>query len=373
MATHIDVKLQVQQGSFQLAMDTQLPGQGVTALFGPSGCGKTTALRALAGLTRPTQARIVVNGAVWQDDATHQWLAPHHRPLGYVFQEANLFTHLSVRANVEYGMRRRAKRATSNGMPPIAVDDAIDLLGIAPLMSRPVTHLSGGEAQRVAIARALAASPQLLLMDEPLAALDQARKAELMPYLDRLSSALHLPVVYVSHSLEEVSRLAREMLVMQQGRVVAQGGVADLLTQLDGPLARSTPGDHQASLLEGHVNQHDAHDHLWTMQIAHSPHQLHWTEPGARYAVGDPVRLRILARDVSLSLSPQHGSSILNSLPATIAALQPNGLGQVLVQLRLQGSTTQVLALVSARSARLLPLSEGMTVHAALKSVAVLR
>ena len=367
----IDIQLQVQQGSFALALKTQLPGHGVTALFGPSGCGKTTALRAIAGLTRPTQARIAVNGVLWQDDATRQWLAPHQRQLGYVFQEANLFPHLSVRQNVEYGARRRPK--AQNPSTGIAMEQAIELLGIAPLMPRPVTHLSGGEAQRVAIARALASSPHLLLMDEPLAALDHARKAELMPYLDRLGKALALPILYVSHSLDEVSRLADDMLLLQNGRLIAQGPVADVLTRMDLPLAHGLPGDHQAAIVHGHVCAHDAQDHLWSMQLG--SHQLHWTEPGAHYQPGERVRLRILARDVSLSLAPQQGSSILNSLPVVVSALQDSGPGQVLVQLRLTstGADTRLLALVSARSARVLQLAEGMQVHAQLKSVAVLR
>ena len=377
MDSRIDIRLQVQQGSFQLALDTQLPGHGVTALFGPSGCGKTTALRAIAGLTRPTQARIVVNGMLWQDDATRQWLAPHQRPLGYVFQEANLFSHLSVRQNVEYGLRRRS---TGGKAATIALDQAIDLLGIAPLMQRPVTHLSGGEAQRVAIARALASSPQLLLMDEPLAALDAARKAELMPYLDRLGQALALPIIYVSHSMDEVSRLADTLLLLNSGQLVAQGPVVDLMTRLDLPLAQGLPGDHQAAIAEGVVCARDAQDHLWSMQLGHNPlHQLHWTEPGANYQLGERVRLRILARDVSLSLAPPHGSSILNSLPVVVGAMQASGPGQVLLQLQLQGNDLdakdgiRLLALISARSARVLQLAPGMPLHAQLKSVAVLR
>ncbi|MEG0974174.1 MAG: molybdenum ABC transporter ATP-binding protein [Comamonas sp.] len=373
MSGGIDIQLQVQQGTFNLALKTQLPGRGVTALFGPSGCGKTTALRAIAGLTRPTQARISVNGVLWQDDAARQWLAPHQRPLGYVFQEANLFVHLSVRQNVEYGLRRRH----SNGKAPaIVLEHAIELLGIAPLMQRPVTHLSGGEAQRVAIARALASSPQLLLMDEPLAALDAARKAELMPYLDRLGKELALPIIYVSHSMDEVSRLADELLLLHNGQLLAQGPVADLMTRLDLPLARGLPGDHQAAIAQGTVCAHDAQDHLWSMQLGPNPqHQLHWTEPAAHYQIGDRVRLRILARDVSLSLAPPQGSSILNSLPVTVAALQASGPGQVLVQMQLQSGDTdaRLLALVSARSARVLQLTQGMRLHAQLKSVAVLR
>ena len=362
--TGIEAQFTVSLGSFKLQMDELLAGHGVTALFGPSGCGKTTALRAIAGLTRPTQARIAVNGTVWQDDAQGLWLPTHQRPLGYVFQEANLFAHLSVRQNVEYGLKRCTARGATPS--PAALEQAIDLLGIGPLMQRPVTHLSGGEAQRVAIARALASSPRVLLMDEPLAALDQERKAELLPYLDQLSHHLQLPMVYVSHSIDEVSRLAQRLVLMRDGRVLAHGPVDALMARLDLPLAH---GDQTASLISGTLSGHDASDHLWTMQCGNQ--QLHWTEPRAHYALGDAVRLRIMARDVSLSLQPLADSSILNSLPVHITALQADSPGQVLAQLRCGEQV--LLARVSARSARLLALSVGMPVYAHIKSVAVLR
>jgi len=369
-AQGIAARLQLQRSDFVLDVDLQLPGQGVTALFGPSGCGKTSLLRSMAGLERARGA-VAVNGHVWQDDATRQWLPTHRRALGYVFQEASLFPHLSAEGNIRYGLRR-APPARQN----VALEQIIDLLGIAPLLPRKPATLSGGERQRVAIARALATSPRVLLMDEPLSALDAERKAEVLPYLDKLSERLALPILYVSHSIDEVSRLADRMLLMQAGRVVAQGDVADVLTRMDAPLTRSLPGEQQASIVEGHVCAHDAQDHLWSMRIgAQAVHQLHWTEPDAHYQLEDRVRLRILARDVSLSLTPHTGSSILNSLPATVTAVQASGPGQVLVQLRLEpgDAGTYLLALVSARSARVLQIAPGMAVHAQLKSVAVLR
>ena len=369
-SSFIEARLNLQRSDFALDVDLQLPGHGVTALFGPSGCGKTTCLRSLAGLER-AKGRVAVNQTVWQDDASKQWLPTHQRALGYVFQEASLFAHLSVHQNIDYGLKR-----TPVERRKVSCDRAVDLLGIAHLMDRMPATLSGGERQRVAIARALATSPQVLLMDEPLAALDAQRKAEVLPYLEQLQRHLQIPIIYVSHSIDEVSRLADQMLLMQAGRVVAQGEVADVLTRMDAPLTRSLPGDQQASIVEGRVCAHDGQDHLWSMQIGtQAAHQLHWTEPDAHYQLEDRVRLRILARDVSLSLAPHTGSSILNSLPATVTAIQANGPGQVLVQLRLEpdDAGTRLLALVSARSARVLQIAPGMAVHAQLKSVAVLR
>ena len=381
-ATGISARLQLQRADFALDVDLQLPGQGVTALFGPSGCGKTTVLRTLAGLERARGA-VTVNGARWQDDAAHHWLPTHQRALGYVFQEASLFPHLTAEGNIRYGLRR-----TPAQRQRVALEQVIELLGIAPLLARKPTTLSGGERQRVAIARALATSPRVLLMDEPLSALDAERKAEVLPYLDKLGAHLHIPILYVSHSMEEVSRLADQLLLLQAGRVVAQGPVADLMTRLDLPLAQGMPGDQQASIVEGAVCAHDTDDHLWSLQLGHQPHlQLHWTEPAAHYQLGERVRLRILARDVSLSLAPQQGSSILNSLPAVVTGVQATSPGQVLVQLQLPTSPApcappaahapqagaHLLALVSARSARLLQIAPGMVVHAQLKSVAVLR
>lgn len=368
----IQVRLQLQRAAFQLQVDLQLPGHGVTALFGPSGCGKTSCLRSIAGLER-AQGRVTVNGERWQDDDSGHWLPTHQRALGYVFQEASLFPHLSAQDNIRYGLRR-----TPAARQRVQLERLVELLGIGPLLARKPATLSGGERQRVAIARALATSPRVLLMDEPLAALDAERKAEVLPYLDQLSEQLKLPILYVSHSIDEVGRLADQVVLLQAGKVVEQGPVAELLTQLDTPLAKNLPDAQQASLLEGQVCGHDTQDHLWSLQIGSLPQlQLHWTQADAHYAYGERVRLRVLARDVSLSLMPQPGSSILNSLPTVVTAVQVSSPGQVLIQLRLApgaaDDTPHLLALVSARSARLLQLAPGLLVHAQLKGVAVLR
>jgi molybdate transport system ATP-binding protein len=228
----IEATLRLPRAGFTLDVALALPPRGVSALFGPSGCGKTTVLRAFAGLERAA-GRIALGDEVWQDDATRVFVPTHRRALGYVIQESALFPHLDVRRNLDYGRRRIAPEARR-----IALDQVVELLGIGALMARRPETLSGGERQRVAIARALATSPRLLLLDEPLAALDAARKAEVLPYLDRLHAELAIPILYVSHAIEEVARLAHHLVLMEAGRVVAAGPVADVMSRLDVPTAR---------------------------------------------------------------------------------------------------------------------------------------
>jgi len=213
----IEIDLRLARPAFTLEVRQTLPAQGITAFFGPSGCGKTTLLRAIAGLER-AQGRVAMGDAAWQDDARGAFVPAHQRSLGYVIQEAALFPHLDVRRNLDYGLKRT--RAEERRIP---LDQVIELLGIGHLMQRRTTTLSGGERQRVAIARALATSPRLLLMDEPLAALDMQRKREVLPYLEGLQRELRLPILYVSHAIDEVSRLADHLLVMEEGRVRAAG------------------------------------------------------------------------------------------------------------------------------------------------------
>ncbi len=353
----IQARLHLTRPDFTLDVDLQLPGSGVTALFGPSGCGKTSCLRALAGLER-TQGSVRVNGEFWQDDASGHWLPTHRRALGYVFQEASLFAHLNVQRNMEYGLRRQpaARRQVS-------LDHAVELLGLGALLSRMPHTLSGGERQRVAIARALATSPRVLLMDEPLAALDAARKAEVMPYLERLQRGLDIPVLYVSHSPDEVARLAAHLVLLHAGRVTAQGPTAELMARLDLPLAH---GDTAAALVQGQVAAYDAQDELLTVATPGGPIQL---ASGHPRAVGDHVRLRVLARDVSLARTRAADSSILNLLPARITQLADDGPGQVLVALDMTGA--RLLARITQRSCRTLALAEGDEVFAQVKGVAL--
>lgn len=356
--SHIDARLHLVRPGFTLDVDLHLPGRGVTALFGPSGCGKTTCLRAIAGLARARPARVAVNGEVWQDDAANHWRPTHERALGYVFQEASLFDHLSVRGNIHYGLKR-----TPPARRQVALEQAVELLGIGRLMERKPQALSGGERQRVAIARALATSPRLLLMDEPLAALDAQRKAEVLPYLEKLHRTLDIPVLYVSHAIDEVARLAGHMVLMREGAVLAEGRTHELITRLDLPLAQ---GDAAATVIDGTVLQHDAHDHITT--VAFQGGQLLLVSPTAR-TPGEALRLRVQARDVSLALAAPEGSSILNVLPATVAALAEDSPGQWMVAL--DAGPTRLLARVTQRSAQALALAPGRAVFAQVKGVAI--
>lgn len=354
----IQARLQLTRADFSLDVDLKLPGHGVTALFGPSGCGKTTCLRSLAGLER-SQGRVTVNQQVWQDDEHRQWVPTHQRALGYVFQEASLFVHLSVQKNIDYGLKR-----TPAVRRKISKEKAVELLGIGHLMDRMPITLSGGERQRVAIARALATSPEVLLMDEPLAALDAQRKAEVLPYLEQLQRHLQIPVIYVSHSIDEVARLAQHMVLLSAGRVQAQGPVTELLSSLDLPLAH---GDIASSVVHATVQSHDASDHLSTLSFDGGQLQLVMARPRE---IGTQVQLRVQARDVSLSLSQPEGSSILNILPAQILALREDGPGQTMVSL--QAGSTRLLARITQHSAKALQLQAGMLVYAQIKGMALL-
>lgn len=343
---------------FTLDLDLTLPGHGITALFGASGSGKTTALRVLAGLEPCAQGRICVQGEVWQDSAKRLFKPVHHRALGYVAQEAGLFAHLDVEGNLKFGFKRTPRPQRQRSW-----DHSLELLGIGHLLQRWPHELSGGERQRVAIARALAASPRLLLLDEPLAALDTPRKAEILPYLERLHTELDLPVIYVTHAIDEVARLADQLVLLNAGRVTACAPTAELLTRLDMPLAH---GDTAGAVLTCTVLDHDHDDRLTTTGF--SGGQL--LVPEQPSAIGQTLRIRIQARDVSLTLQRQSGTSILNILGATVTALSPNSPGQVMVALDVGGAT--LLARVTTRSAHWLGLAPGLRLYAQIKGVAIL-
>ena len=362
-SAQITAQLTLTRPGFTLDVDLQLPGRGVTALFGPSGCGKTTCLRAIAGLERAQPGRVEVNGEVWQDDAQTIWRATHERGLGYVFQEASLFDHLSVRGNIDYGLKR-----TPPARRKVALEQAVDLLGIAPLMDRKPQALSGGERQRVAIARALATSPRLLLMDEPLAALDAARKAEILPWLEQLHQKLDIPVVYVTHSADEVARLADHVVLLEQGRVLAQGPVLELMTRADLPLAH---GDSAGALVEAVTCGLQSDSDLCELRFDGGTLLLPQTR-ATPLPDRTPVRVRIQARDVSLSLVQPEQTSVLNCLPATVVDVSEDGPGQVLVGLRL-GQDTRLLSRISRLSCERLGIAPGMAVYAQIKGVAMVR
>jgi molybdate transport system ATP-binding protein len=357
----IEATLRLPRGAFTLDVGLALPARGVSALFGPSGCGKTTLLRCLAGLERAPGGRVVVDGEVWQDDAAGTWVPTHRRAVGVVFQEASLFEHLSVRANVEFGWKRLAPSGRR-----VSLDEAVAWTGIESLLQRATGGLSGGERQRVALARALAVSPRVLLMDEPLAALDAARKAEILPAIERLNTLSGITIVYVSHAIAEVARLADHVVLMDAGRTVASGPVADLLSRLDLPLP---PGEDAGVVLQGEVG---ALDPEWQLARLDVPGAAFWTrDPGL--PVGHRIRLRVLARDVSLSLVAQPESSIVNQIEATVEAIADDTHpSQVLVRLRTRAGSSALLARVTRRSAQALALEPGKAAWAMVKSVALL-
>ncbi len=360
----LQARLKLGYPGFALDVDLDLPGRGVSALFGPSGCGKTSCLRAIAGLVHAPGGRVQVNNDLWQDDARQLFLPTHRRPIGFVFQDASLFAHLTVRGNVEYGMRRVPVADRR-----VALQQTVDLLGIGHLMERRISGLSGGEQQRVAIARALASSPRLLLLDEPLAALDAARKAEVLPYLERLHTELDIPVLYVSHALDEVARLAEHLVLLDAGRVLAHGPTSELLTRLDLPLAQ---GDAASAVVSGQVLDHDPRDYITRIAFGVDGGQagvLQLSSARAR-PVGQTLQLRVQARDVSLTLQRQSGTSIQNILSATILALRDDRAGQTMVALDVHG--TRLLARLTQRSVAALALAPGLQVFAQIKGVAIL-
>lgn len=355
----IEARFSARLGSFALDAAFTVPGRGVTALFGPSGCGKTTVLRCMAGLARLPDGFLSINGEIWQDG--RRSIPTHRRPIGYVFQEASLFPHLSVRDNLLYGFKR-AKVAR----PSIAFDDVVELLSIARLFDRPPTLLSGGERQRVAIGRALLSQPRLLLMDEPLSALDRFSKDDILPYLERLHDALSIPVVYVSHDIAEVERLADTLVLMKDGRVQAAGPLHDLLADPALPLARMPQ---PAAVLDGEVAGHDAAYGLTLVRVAGGQVLV----PGDLGPVGTHRRLRVPATDISLGREAPVDTTILNALPAVITDAEPAEPHQMTVFLRLgaDGQGAALLARVSRKSWDTLGLRPGDTVVARLKAMAL--
>lgn len=352
----LELRIRLERAGFLLDVDVAVPARGITAVFGPSGSGKTTLLRCVAGLERPATARVVVAGEAWDDSARGLHLPTHRRPLGYVFQEASLFDHLDVAGNLDFG-RRRA------GRPAEALAPLLDLLGIAPLLRRWPHELSGGERQRVAIARALATQPSLLLLDEPLAALDLARRREILPWLERLRDELRIPMLYVSHSGDEVARLADHLVLMEAGRVRAAGPLAETLARIDLP---ALPGEEAGALLHGTLAERDARWHLAQVRFAGGALWI----ADAGLPLGREVRVRVLARDISLALQPPEGSSIQNVLPCTVRAVGPGAhASQALVQLACGESL--LLARITARAADALQLAPGRNIWAQVKSAAL--
>lgn len=356
VADEIVIQLSKSFAGFKLEADLTLPGRGISVLFGHSGSGKTSLLRCIAGLDKG-QGKLIVRGDCWQDDG--YFLPTHKRPLGYVFQEAGLFAHLSVQSNLEYGLKRVHK-----SQHKVSLDQAIELLGIGHLLQRKPQKLSGGERQRVAIAQALAMSPRVLLMDEPLAALDQARKQEILPYLERLHDELNLPVLYVTHSIDELSRLADHLVVLENGKPVASGPVSEVLARLDLPLQL---GEESAVVLEAEISEIDEAFHL---ARAAFPGGSLWARD-AGFVLGQQIRLRVLARDVSLAVEPPTPSSILNILPAVVEELADSE-HPAIKMVRVSVGDSRLVCRLSHRSVTTLGLEPGMSLWVQVKSVAII-
>jgi len=352
------IQLHWQRPGFALAVDFVPAPGAITVLFGPSGSGKTSVLRGVAGLERACKGRVCMAGECWQDDAQGLFKPTWQRPLGYVFQEPSLFAHLDVRGNLRYGLARNPAPQAAQ-----ALDAAIDLLGIGALLARRVDQLSGGERQRVAIARALATRPKLLLLDEPLAALDLRRRDDILPWLERLRDELRLTMIYVTHSPDEMARLAHTLVVLEQGRVQAVGPVAEVLASPASPVLL---GEDVGALLQGHISQRDTQWHLAC--VAFEGGQLWLRDSGL--AVGSPVRLRVLARDVSLALAQPQATSIQNHLRCVIESVHADTHPSQAL-LRLRCGSALLLARVTHKALAELKLQAGAVAWAQVKSVAL--
>lgn len=343
---------------FELKVAAKLPSQGVTAIFGPSGSGKTTFLRCIAGLERAQSGFLQVHGQVWQDET--QFLATHKRPLGYVFQEASLFDHLTALGNLKFACKRAAVPTTTE-----AFEQIVSLMGIEGVLSRYPKQLSGGERQRVAIARALLIQPKILLMDEPLAALDARRKQEILPYLAKLRSSLDIPILYVSHSVEEITQLADHVLVLEKGQLIAQGEVSEVFSRTDLTVLSSFD---TGVVWHGKVMERE---HEWHLAQVRCGSTALWVRD-AGDDIGRSIRLRILARDVSLSRSDSDDSSIVNRLPVTILTIAPDrDEAMMLIGLDCGGQTLN--ARLTKRSVATMQLALGQALWAQIKSVAIVR
>ena len=351
----IECKIKVQLESFTLDANFSIPDRGITVVFGPSGSGKTTLLRAIAGLEKSDDGFLKIGDSVWQKG--ENFLATHKRQIGYVFQDAALFDHLDVKGNLNFVIKRAI------GLKEDFIESIHNLLEIKTLLNRKTTQLSGGERQRVAIARALLTNPKILLLDEPLSALDLKRKNEILPYLDSIHNDLEIPILYVTHSQDEMSRLADHLLLIEDGNIIGSGPVNDMLTRFDMPLSH---GGDAVSIIEAEVLKRDSEFNLMHLDFLGGQ----FIVPDNSFPVQTKVRIRVVARDVSLTKSKQVDTSILNIFPAMVQEIVNEGEAQVMV--RLQIKETILLACITRKSSYKLRLEKGSEVFVQVKSVAIL-
>jgi molybdate transport system ATP-binding protein len=342
--------------SVRMDLTFEVPTPGLAVLFGPSGSGKSTIIAAAAGLLRPDECRIVVDGRVLADTSTGVWLPSERRRAGLVFQDSRLFPHMSVATNLRFGLRRAPPG-------PVRFDEVVDLLGIGALLTRRPHTLSGGERQRVAIGRALLAQPHLLLMDEPLASLDSARKAEIMPYLSRLKTALRLPILYVTHSLDEVTQLADSLVLVEAGQVIGCGPLSEIAARVDLPLAQR---DDAGALLMCDVVEHDVERELSRLEGGGAAF---WV-PLLDAPLGAERRVRIPAREVILAGKPPDTISLHNIVPGEVRRIAGDAARRsVLVEIALPGGA--LISRVTPDAIVRLGLSPGKPVLALIKSTSI--
>ncbi|MBE7638215.1 molybdenum ABC transporter ATP-binding protein [Sneathiella sp. P13V-1] len=359
--TDIKARLNGVLGSFPFDVDISIPAKGVTAVFGPSGCGKTTLLRCFAGLEPAIKGSLKVGDQEWQNETT--FIPSHKRRVGYVFQEPSLFDHLDVQGNLEYGLKRRNSKMEESRQEAI-----IDLLGIRQLLDRKTDKLSGGEKQRISIARALLSGPEILLMDEPLSALDKSSKSEIIPFFHKLQSTLDIPILYVSHDLAELEQFADHIVLMENGRVAGSGPILEVLSGSDSPLSQ---GPEAAVLLDGTITSYDAEYDLTCLQSGDCVFHL----PGNIGEIGTNKRLHINASDVGIALNPKSADlSYLNLIEGIITDIQPltHGKVNVCISPSRDGAAPMIISSITRKSLDSLSLQKGQTVTAMIKSIALM-
>lgn len=355
----IAVEVAAVRGSFTLDAKAVFSRSGATVVLGPSGAGKTMLLRAIAGLERDARGQVRIGSRYWLNSARGIFLPPHRRAVGYVFQDGRLFAHLTVRGNLDYAERRAREEG-----PRFERSQILTLLAIDKLLDRPSTMLSGGEIQRVAIARALLTRPQLLLMDEPLSALDIARRAEALAYIERVPGEFGIPIIYVTHAIEEAARLANALAVMVEGRIIASGPAQEILARLD--LARYLGHFEAGAIIEGVVSSEDRSYGLTSVDIGTGTLEV----PMIGLAMGSRLRLRIRARDVAISMTKPDGLSIRNIIPVTVEEIAVEE-GSAFAELRLLAAQQVLRARITRRSVEDLGLRPGQPAYAMIKSIAV--